>query len=155
MPSKVSEIVEKALSGVIESFGIELADVEYTKKQNGMNLTLYIARPDASPITIDDCEKVHRTVDPILDELDPTNGASYILNVSSLGLDRSFKNTRDYLRYLHKIIEVKLYTPINKCKSFVGELVAVDEDNITLLFNKEHITLPRKTIAVAQPHITF
>lgn len=155
MAGRVSEVVEKAISETVLALGVEVADVEYAKKSNGMNLTVFIARPDASPITIDDCEKVHRAIDPILDDIDPTNGAGYILNVSSLGLDRPFKYTKDFLRYVNKNIDVKLYTPIDKTKLFTGQLIQVNEDNIELLCDNKKISLPRKAIALAQPHITF
>lgn len=155
MPGRVSDVVTKAIYDAVLALGIEVADVEYVKKPNGMNLTIFIAKPDATPITIDDCEKVHRTIDPILDDIDPTNGAGYILNVSSLGLDRPFKNTKDFLRYVNKSIEVKLYTPIDKTKLFIGQLIRADDDDIELLCNDKTITISRKAIALAQPHITF
>ena len=113
MQSKTALIVENNLKTVVENLGFELYEVEYLKKQNGMNLTLFITKKD-SPVTINDCELVHRTVDPILDELDPTNGASYYLNVSSVGLDKPIKSDKDFNRCLGKEISVKLYSNKNK-----------------------------------------
>lgn len=153
MSSKVCDIVIKELTPVIDALGYELVDAEYAKKVNGMNLTLFIFKPDG--ITITDCEKVHRTVDPLLDEINPTNDSPYILNVSSLGLDRPFKTQRDYERYMGKDIVIKLYVPIDKNKQFVGELKAVDDKEVTILVKGQPMTIQKEKIAVAEPHINF
>ena len=63
------------------------------KKVNGNNLTIYIDK--VGGVTIDDCEALHRLIDAPLDELDPTGGVAYTLNVSSCGLDRPLKNLKD------------------------------------------------------------
>lgn len=153
MSSKVCDIVIKELTPVIEELGYELVDVEYAKKVNGMNLTLFIFKTDG--ITINDCEKVHRTVDPLLDEINPTNDNPYVLNVSSLGLDRPFKTQRDYERYMGKDIVIKLYVPIEKNKQFIGQLQSVDNKEIIILIKDKPMTIQKEKIAVAEPHINF
>ena len=155
MPSKIEKMVIDHITPIVENLGYELADVEYGKKYTGMNLTVFLAKPDLSPITINDCETVHRAIDAPLDELDPTNGASYTLNVSSLGLDRPFKYDRDYERYLEKEIVVKLYTIYEGKKEFVGVLKQFNADNLTLQTDKQTLDIPRQKIAVCQPYIKF
>lgn len=155
MPSKIEKLVIDYIEPIITNLGYELADVEYAKKYTGMNLTIFLAKPDLSPITIDDCEIVHRAIDEPLDNLDPTNGASYTLNVSSLGLDRPFKYERDYERYLDKEVQVKLYTPFESKKDYVGVLKHFDKDNLTIISNSKTIILPRQKIAVCQPYVKF
>ncbi len=154
LASKTELLAIEIVEPIITSLGYELADLEFVKKNNGMNMTVFITKGD-EPITIEDCEKVHRAIDLPLDEGDPTSGASYILNVSSLGLDRIFKYDKDYLRYLNKEIVVKLYAPIDKCKEFVGVLETLTEDAVTLNIDGKQIVLPRQKIAMAQPYIRF
>lgn len=86
MPNNIAVQVEEKLTPIILNLGYELVDVEYSKKHSGSSLTVYIA--SATGISLDDCEKVHRAIDPILDELNPTGEEPYTLNVSSPGLDR-------------------------------------------------------------------
>ena len=154
MAGKTETLAIEVIEPIVTSLGYELADLEYVKKPTGMNMTVYITNGD-EPITLVDCEKVHRAIDGPLDEADPTNGASYILNVSSLGLDRIFKYDKDYLRYMGKEIFVKLYTQIDKKKEFVGVLQNLTDEEVTLLVENKEIILPRQKIAMAQPYIRF
>ncbi|MBQ9790630.1 MAG: ribosome maturation factor RimP, partial [Clostridia bacterium] len=79
--SKITEKVHEFLNPIVQNLGYEIVDVEYEKKFDGFNLTIFIDGENG--ISLDDCEKVHTAIDEPLDELDPTNGASYTLNVSS------------------------------------------------------------------------
>ena len=153
MQGKTATIVEENLSKVIEELGYDLYEVEYSKKQNGMNLTLFITSQD-HPITLKDCELVHRTVDPILDELDPTNGASYYLNVSSVGLDKPIKSDKDFKRCLNTEIVVKQFaTKDNVNKEIIGTLKSFDEVQIVVEVNNTSITVLRQNIAVCKPNV--
>ena len=80
---KISELCTEKLKPEIEKLGYKLVEVEYAKKFDGMNLTLFIDCEKG--IGLDDCEKVHKFADKMLDELDPTSDTPYTLNVSSLG----------------------------------------------------------------------
>ena len=156
MQGKTATIVEENLTKVIEDLGYELYEVEFVKKQNGMNLTLYIVSPD-HPITLKDCELVHRTVDPILDNLDPTNGVSYYLNVSSVGLDKPLKTDKDFKRCLNTEIVVKQFTTkdnVNKeivgiLKSFDAEKIVVEaEDNTSTAIFRQNIALCKPNVKI-------
>lgn len=154
MQGKTASIVEENLQQVISELGYELYEVEYAKKQNGMNLTLFITSPKG-PITIKDCELVHRTVDPILDELDPTNGAGYYLNVSSVGLDKPIKTDKDFKRCLNTEIYIKLFVQTdNNKKEIIGILKSFDEKQIKVeVEEKASIIILRQNIAVCKPNV--
>ncbi len=151
--SKIADVVFQACESIATSQGIELVEVEYVRKQNGMNLILYIDKPEG--ITLGDCEKFHLEIDPLLDELDPTNGASYTLNVSSLGLDRPLKTMRDYARNLNKKIRVKLFFAIEKRKEFIGILTSYDEKTFMIDTGKETLTFEKDKVAHVEPEIEF
>lgn len=155
MSNSVKEIATKELGPIIEQMGYILVDVEYVKKQNGMNLTLFIDGENG--IDLDALEKIHRVVDVKLDELDPTNGASYILNCSSLGLDRPLNTDYQLNKAKGSMVEVKLYEqlkPYNK-KVIEGELVDWNNEEITLKVESEVVTLQRKQIAQIVSVINF
>ena len=154
MQGKVASLVQNSLQKVVENLGFELYEVEYVKKQNGMNLTLFITKQD-SVVTIKDCELVHRTVDPILDELNPTNDAPYYLNVSSIGLDRPIKSDKDFNRCLGKEVVIKTYEAINKAKQFEGILKAYTQEEINLQVDDNVISINRSNIAVCKLNIKF
>lgn len=150
----VKEEAEKLAAPYARELGIEIVEVEYVKKHNGMNLTFFIDKEGG--VTIDDCEKLHRAIDEPLDELDPTNGASYTLNVSSLGIDRPLKTERDFKRNLGKEIEVGFYAPINGRKKIAGVLKSYDEKAFCVKMDKgEEIDVIYASAATIKPIIKF
>ena len=151
MKSKVTELVGEMAKPIAEKLGLYIEEIEYIKKNTGMNLTIFISKEDGI-INLDDCEKLSKALDEPLEQLDPTNGASYIFNVSSLGLDRPLKTERDFKRNLNNEIEVKLYSPFNGKKEFVGVLTDFTSETITL---DNKIQLNKNQIANCKPYIKF
>ena len=86
---KVLTSCQPLIEKIVTDLGLVLVDLEYKKLVTGMTLIVYIDKPEG--VTLDDCEMVSRALDKPLDELDPTDGASYNLNVSSPVLDRPIK----------------------------------------------------------------
>ena len=112
MASKVIDRCNEHIVPIIEKLGYDVLEVEYSKKVDGMNLTFYIDKPQG--ITIEDCETVNNAITDVLDEINVSDDAPYILNVSSAGLDRPIKNYKDFLRNEGKQVQIKLYVSINK-----------------------------------------
>ncbi len=150
---KTTEIVDSLVRGKIAELGYELDEVEYIKEYGNMVLTLYIEGENG--ITLDDCEKVSRAVDPILDEADPIEEA-YYLSVSSIGIDRPLKKDKDFARNVGNKLQVKLYASINKKKELMGVLVSYDEESFTINVEKMgEVAIKRKDAALIRPWIDF
>ena len=77
MASKVVQLVTPLIEEKASEIGVEVVEIEYAKKVNGYNLTVYIDKPDGVDLEL--CDKLHTAIDAPLDELDPTEGVSYIL----------------------------------------------------------------------------
>lgn len=115
--------------GVIADLGYDLVDVEYKKEGSDWYLRLFIDKRGG--ITIEDCEAVSRAIDPLLDdELDIPG--HYMLEVSSPGLDRPLKTTKDLLRYLGKEVEVSLYQAIDGQRTITGYIQSADDEMLVL-----------------------
>lgn len=150
---KVSDRVMELVKPIADAYGLEVLEVLYEKKYDGMNLTIVIDKDGG--VSINDCEQLHRAIDEPLDKLDPIEG-SYILNVSSPGLDRPLKLERDYKRNLNKKILVKLYKPLDNKKSYQGELVDYDDDTFSIKSkNGDIIRFNKKDTAKVEPIIEF
>ena len=134
-------------------YAVAKADCKASKKYNGDNLTIFIDKPGG--VTIEDCELVHSTVDGPLDELDPTEGKPYTLNVSSPGIDRPIVTDKDYARNIGLELELKLFEPINKKKMLVGTLIAFNNDSIIVEIDGENLEIERKKISKATKFINF
>lgn len=150
---KIEQSVYDKISPLVTELGYEIVDVEFVKKDGNDNLTIFV---DVSTgMSLDDCERVHNAIDPLLDELDPTNGKPYILNVSSPGLDRPFNKQRDYERNYGKEVEIKLYAPLKGKKLYEGVLVNRNENTLTLQIGKEEVSIENSRIALARPLVKF
>lgn len=154
MASKVVDRCTEHIVPIIESLGYDVLEVEYVKKVDGMNLTFYIDKPNG--ITLDDCEKVNNAIYDMLDEINVSDDAPYILNVSSAGLDRPIKNYKDFLRNKDKMVEVKLFAPLNGKKTYVGTLIGFDDDGYTIqLSDKKLMNFTKERVALCSPVIDF
>ena len=149
----ISEQVTEICAPIVSNLGYELVEAKYAKGHRGMELTLYIYSENG--ITLEDCEKVSKAVDLPLDELNPTNDESYVLNVSSLGIDRPIKTEADARRNLNKKVEIKFYASRDGKKSIVGTLVAYSQDNLTIDVDGETQTSKFNEFAICTPVIEF
>lgn len=151
MNFKPLEEVTALLESIAEPMGIEIVEVAFNDKQGA--LTIYIETE--AGVDLDTCEKYHNAINDPLDELDPSYGAPYTLNVSSPGLDRPFKTQRDFERNLGKEVEVKLYAPIKGKKFLEGVLDGFDENTVTVTTAKETVKIQRNKIAKINKAIKF
>ena len=153
MSERVVDKALKIIRPVVEELGYVFVDLEYKKEFNGYVLALTIDSPNG--ITINDCERVSRALDVPLDENDITDGKAYNFNVSSYGLDRSFKTDYDFNKHIGKDVEIKFYAPFNSKKQMLATLISFDEKIITVEENNVEVIIERKLIANICAHIVF
>ena len=153
--SRKEEYEQKAealLSPIVESNGFELVDVEYVKEAGNWYLRGFIDKPGG--ITVNDCETVSRAFSDRLDEDDFIED-SYIMEISSPGLDRPLKKEKDFARSIGKLVEIRTYRPIEKQKEFCGELTAYDNNSVTIDEEGTPRTFDKKDIALVRLAIDF
>ena len=149
---KVTDLVTEFAKPIVESFGCSLWDVEYVREGSERYLRLYIDKEGG--IDIEDCEKVHRAVDPILDEKDPIS-ESYHFEVCSAGLERALKRPSDFQQFMDSPVLVKLYRPRNGLKEIPGILRGYEEGRVTVESGKETITFEKSEVALVRLRIEF
>ena len=143
---------EAILTPIVESRGFELVDVEYVREAGCWYLRGYIDKPGG--ITVNDCEDVSRAFSDILDEKDFIED-SYIMEISSPGLDRPLKKEKDFKRSLGTLVEIRTYRPIEKQKEFCGILNAYDSNSVTIDEDGTERTFDKKDIALIRLAIEF
>ena len=148
--------IEEALAPVAAQTGVEIYEVVFKQGKNP-SLTIFLDTEAEGGIDLDTCERFHNAADAVLDELDPTYGQPYTLNVSSPGLDRPFKRDTDYLRNIGKRVEVKLYAPLKGEKFFEAVLSEYDPaaGNVTLEKGGERFKLNLNQIVKMSQAIDF
>ena len=149
---KVTEIVSAFAKPVVEEMGCKLWDVEYVREGSERFLRLYIDKDGG--VDIEDCEKIHRAVDPILDEKDPI-AESYHFEVCSAGLERALKRPSDFEQFMGSAVLVKLYRPRNGLKEIPGVLRGYEDGRVTVEAGKETITFEKSEVALVRLRVEF
>ena len=144
MKKGIKEVVREAIEPKVTELGYRIWDVTYGKVGADYHLEITIDSDDG--IGIDDCERVHRAIDPILDEVDPIEGF-YYLEVSSPGLERELRTEEHIALSVGVVVEAKLFAAKDGAKSYVGELSAYADGKLTLITEGGEVTLDRSEIS--------
>ena len=121
----------RAIAGrVAGTFGVELVEVELKGGGKARTLKITIDKPEG--VTHEDCANVSRDVSTILDVEDAVAGGSYLLEVSSPGLDRKLLTEEDYRRYAGSRVKLMTREPVNGNRHFEGRLKSFLDGKLTL-----------------------
>ena len=150
--SKLTDRVSALVRPVVEEEGCRLWDVEYVREAGTWFLRVYIDKDGG--VGIDDCERISRRLDPILDEEDPIPD-SYVFEVGSAGAERELKRPSDFVQFLGHEVELRLYRPLDGKKSFVGTLTGYADGNVTITVGEEEQTFEKQQIAKVNLHVSF
>ena len=153
----VAETVRELAEPIAKEIGCWIWDVEYVKE--GARRVLRITIDSEEGITIDDCEKMHRAIDPVLDEADPIEEA-YYLEVSSPGVERELRTAEHLYACEGWNVEVKLYAPLNGSKLYRGILLEVGENGDIRIEtkdgeNKNVMSFAPETVAKVNTYFEF
>lgn len=150
--TSIAESIIEMVEPVINDEGLELVDVEYKKLGKTWTLRIFIDRDEG--VTVEDCQKVSRQVEDMI-EVDDLIANPFVLEVSSPGLDRPLKKEKDFLRFKNKAVEVKTFSPIENRKNFRGTIK--DCKNQILFLDEEGgpMEIALDKISQAKPIIEF
>ncbi len=131
---RLREIAER----VAASSGLEVVEVEMRGGGKARMLRIVIDKlaPGAIDkpvgVTHEDCANLSREVGTILDVEDAVPGGSYVLEVSSPGLDRKLARPADYERFTGSRIKLTTREPVQGNRHFEGRLESFREGHLTL-----------------------
>jgi ribosome maturation factor RimP len=133
--AKLREIAER----VAASSGLEVVDIEFLGSGKHRMLRVYIDRPGAVPsadhpdgVTHEDCTAFSREFGTIIDVEDAVPGGSYVLEVSSPGLDRKLKTVADFERFRGHRMKLTTREPVNNNRHFEGKLERFESGRLWL-----------------------
>ncbi len=145
---KIEDAIWKLAEPMVAENGMELIDVEYVKEGAEWYLRLFLDKEGDEGIDLDDCELISRKFSDVLEEKDPITQA-YRLEVSSPGIERPLKRTKDFQRFQGEKIQVKTFSEVEGKKQFIGILQETTEETVTLDVDGTSIAIPRKQIGKA------
>ncbi|HJT25383.1 MAG TPA: ribosome maturation factor RimP [bacterium] len=121
--------------GVAKDNFLELFDFKVRPQGKKLVLTVVLDKKSAS-VSVDDCTAVSRDLEKKLDELDLIE-TSYILEVSSPGLDRPLRSLEDCERFKGRKALITLSEPLEGQVSLEGRLGEVNDGKVEMLIGNE------------------
>src|SRR5204863_5638416 len=123
---RVREVVDR----VAASNGLEVVEVDLRGGGKSRMLRITIDKPGG--VTHEDCANLSREAGTILDVEDAVPGGSYLLEVSSPGLDRPLLRPADYERFTGSRVKLTTRNPVNGNRFFEGKLESFQQGRLTL-----------------------
>jgi len=151
--------IREAAERVGQSLGIEIVDIEWKIGRDRL-LRVFLDRPESPEhpqggISHKDCETVSQQLSAILDVEDLVPGPSYILEVSSPGLDRKLLKPADYARFTGRKAKIWLNQPVENAKYYEGRLAGFADGMVQVELKNRVITLPYAEIRKANLMVEF
>jgi ribosome maturation factor RimP len=123
-PIAIKDKIHRLACQSAENEGLEVVGTEILG--SGRRLLLRVFVDKIGGVTIRDCEKMSRTLEALLDVEDPIKG-SYVLEVSSPGLDRPLVTQRDFEKNVGRLARIITTEKIDEQTFFIGRIVDVGE----------------------------
>jgi ribosome maturation factor RimP len=123
---KAAEI-EKIIEPLVEQESAELVHLTYAKE--GPKFVLRVFLDKQGGITLDDCAYFSDRIGALLDTCEAMN-QSYILEVSSPGIDRVIKKEKDFVRFAGKTVKIRLKLPEQGQRNFKGVLKGFQDGKV-------------------------
>lgn len=152
MNQSVEQQVRVLVEPIIKEKGLELVDVEYMKEGAHWYLRLFIDKDGG--VDIDDCSGVSHAVSDLLDTSNIIL-QSYVLEVSSPGLERPLKKSEDFQRFQGELITVKTKKLFEGYQEFSGYLIGLENDEIILEYEGKRMAIPRSVVKKAHLSLEF
>lgn len=147
---KIQEMIEPSLTHL----GYEIVRV-LLQGGDVKTVQIMVERADRKDMTLDDCEKVSRTVSALLDVDDPFSGR-YMLEISSPGIDRPLIKAMDYVRFAGFEAKVETLVPLNGRRRFKGKILGLtdDEKSVRLDAEEGQVSIELENISKAKLILT-
>ncbi|MBO8143813.1 MAG: ribosome maturation factor RimP [Thermodesulfobacterium sp.] len=154
MEEEIKEKIKEIIEIPILRKNMELVDLEWRRERHGWVLRIFIDKPGG--VTVEDCAKISGIVGEILDKEDIIHH-SYVLEVSSPGIERPLVKKEDYERFRGEKAKITLKTPISGRRNFTGIIIGIKNDLVQMEVEGKvwEFSLENIKKAKLQPEIGF
>ena len=122
--------IKALISDIFQREAIELVELSYRRRREGMVLTFLVDKPDG--ITLEECSQINHEIDQLLDESGIIN-ERYLLEVSSPGLDRPLRTREDFIQAIGKPVRIISRLPVDGRDVHSGELYGINDRDIVII----------------------
>lgn len=145
-------VIEGILNPILLEDGLELVDIQYGDGAGRKYLRIYIDKEGG--VTVEDCAKLSRELEVLLDVHDVLPG-SYTLEVSSPGINRPLKTPEDFKRFRGNKVNIKTKAEVEGRKVFTGLLVDFEDMEALVKANDGTYHIPYDDIEKANMEFEF
>lgn len=151
----VRDLILAALEAAAAQHGVSIVDVEVagSSKSPIVRARIEWADHDRPTITLDEVAEQSGWVGEVLDEVDPFS-ESYLLEVSSPGLDRPLRRIEDFERFSGQQAQIKLEGYEGR-RNYTGTIEGVADGTVTVACDDGSFDLPFDSIRSARLKPTF
>ena len=135
--------IEALIAPVVEQEGGEIVDLQWRREGHQWTLRLFVDKPNG--VTLDDCALFSDRVGAFLDEKNAIE-QSYVLEISSPGLDRVVKKDKDFERFAGKAVKVKIKIAENGQRRFAGVLKGLQDGAVAVQVGEALKRFDRKNV---------
>jgi ribosome maturation factor RimP len=121
--------ITAAAEQVSASMGMEIVLIEVKFGAGRSVVRTFIDQPGG--ISLNDCERFSKRLSVLL-EVEDSIPFSYVLEVSSPGLDRPLVKEEHFLRFVGKKAKVRTKIPVAGQKNFTGTILGVADGRLML-----------------------
>lgn len=147
--ARLSELVAPEVAAV----GYDLEDLTVTAA--GKRSVVRVVVDKDGGVTLDDVADVSRTISDVLDGVDETDpgllGATYVLEVSSPGVDRPLTEPRHWRRNVRRLVT----TTLREGEPLTGRVTAADDEAVTLDVDGTERRLPYAEVVRGSVQVEF
>ncbi len=147
--AEIARLVEPTL----QAMGYELVRVQFGGTGGRPTLQIMSERLDRQAMAVEDCADISRALSALLDVEDPLEG-SYLLEVSSPGIDRPLIRPADYERFAGFEARVEVAVPIEGRRRFRGRLGGYADGEVRIIEPTGEVRLPLERINKAKLVLT-
>lgn len=122
--------IEHLIAPSVAAAGYDIVRVQFMG-DNGRTLQVMAERKDRRPLKVGDCADISRLISAVLDVEDAVP-ESYVLEVSSPGIDRPLVRIEDYARFAGFEAKVETSRPVDGRRRFRGRLKGVAAGSIVI-----------------------
>lgn len=148
--SLIEDRINEMAKEIATAQDLALEEVKLIRRGRKAILRVTIDKPGG--VTLNDCERMSRELEALMDVEDLIKG-TYTLEVSSPGLDRPLKKPEDFRKHLGKLIRLVTLKKIDNQSFFVGRILSVEEDSLSLMVAEKQVTVPFDDISSARLEI--
>ncbi len=134
------QFIQKAVEDIVSELSLELVDLLMKKTRSTVIIDVLADRINGG-ITVEECSQINKRINAMIEESELFNG-DFIVEVSSPGLDRPLKTSKDFMRVKGKRVIFYLNDFIERKKEHSGEIINVDEADIRVKLKDQEIKIP-------------